>query len=36
MQFHFWEIKMLWWEMLAVGVVIALAIKYSRQRKKID
>jgi hypothetical protein len=34
MQFHFWEIKMLWWEILASGVVIALAIRYLRQRKK--
>jgi uncharacterized membrane protein YbaN (DUF454 family) len=34
MQFHFWEIKMLWWEILAVGVLMALIIRYFMRSKK--
>jgi hypothetical protein len=36
MQFHFWEIKMLWWEILAIGVVVVLVIRHFMKRRKFD
>jgi hypothetical protein len=33
MEFTFWNIKILWWEILAVGVVIALLVRHFIRRK---
>jgi hypothetical protein len=34
MQFHFLEVKMLWWEILAVGVVVVLIVRYFMRIRK--
>ena len=33
MQFTFWNIKVLWWEILAVGVIVALVIRHFTRKK---